>query len=212
LRKGLDSRKDQSYFLVPERPEGLDRVMFPLGERTKAEVRAEAGRVGLPVREKAESQDACFVPEGGLASFLEARLGPGAPGEVVDAGGQRLGSHAGLHPYTVGQRRGLGVSAPEPLYVLRKEAGANRLVVGSRQEATASGFSAGGAVWLVAPSAERFDCAVKIRSTAREVPCTVAVRGDQARVAFAQPQFGVAPGQMAVFYDGDEVLGGAWID
>ncbi|MBI5015191.1 MAG: tRNA 2-thiouridine(34) synthase MnmA [Deltaproteobacteria bacterium] len=211
LRKGIDPAKDQSYFLVPERPDILDHLVFPLGGRTKPEVRAEAERRGLPVARKAESQDACFVPEGGLAAFLAERLGPDRPGEIVDRAGRRLGWHAGLNAYTVGQRKGLGLAAPEPLYVVAREPQGNRLVVGPREAAMASALTAEDPVWLAHGLPERFDCAAKIRSTGRAAPCNVAVAEGRVHVRFAEPQFGVAPGQMVVFYDGDRVLGGAWI-
>lgn len=212
LRKGVDPSKDQSYFLLPEAAGGLDRVRFPLGRMTKAQVREAAGRFGLPVSGKAESQDVCFVPEGDVAGFLEARLGAGAPGEIVDAGGRVLGRHRGVHGYTVGQRKGLGVSGPEPLYVIAKDAGRNRLVVGPRGSLAAVGLRAGPPVWLARPEGRTLRCMVKIRSAAREVGCEVRPEGGGLAVAFDEPQFGVAPGQLAVFYDGDLVLGGAWIE
>jgi tRNA-specific 2-thiouridylase len=212
LRKGLDSRKDQSYFLVPDEPGGLDRVLFPLGELTKGEVRRLAAKFSLPVRAKPESQDVCFVPQRDLAAFLEARIGPARPGEVVDTSGRVLGRHRGVHAFTVGQRKGLGVSSPEPLYVLRKETAASRLVVGRRVDALVSRFLGRGAVWLHGIPAAGLECAVKVRSTGREAPCVVAAEGDRVSVALGEPQFGVAPGQLAVFYDGDLVLGSAWID
>ncbi len=212
LRKGIDPSKDQSYFLVPGSAGGLDRVRFPLGDMTKAEVRAAAERFGLPVSRKPESQDVCFVPEGDVAGFLETRHGEGTPGEIVDAGGRVLGRHRGLHAYTVGQRRGLGIAAPEPLYVIARETAENRLVVGARGDLLAPGLRAGPPVWFAEPEGEVLRCEVKIRSTAREVGCRVRPDGSGLTVAFDEPQFGVAPGQLAVFYDGDLVLGGAWIE
>ena len=213
LRKGVDPAKDQSYFLVPEDPADLSRVRFPLGSLTKGQVREAAERLGLPVARKGESQDVCFLPEGGLERFLAERLGPGAPGEIVDRSGRLLGRHRGVAAYTVGQRRGLGVSVGEPVYVIEKDVARNRLVVGPRQALLAPGLVARDAVWMEGrPPGERFRCAVKIRSTAPEVPCEVRVEGGRVRVRFDSPRFGVAPGQMAVFYRGDEVLGGAWIE
>ncbi len=211
LRTGLDPAKDQSYFLVPEAVGDLDRVLFPLGELTKAEARAVAQGKGLPVAAKAESQDVCFVAEGDLAAFLAPRLGDrAAPGDVVDRDGRVLGRHRGVHAYTVGQRKGLGIAGPEPRYVVAKDGARNRLVLGPRSALLAPGMAVGAATWLTAlPPA--FDAAVKIRSTAPAVPCRVEVRGDRAAVAFATPQFAVAPGQFAAFYDGDRVLGGGWI-
>lgn len=213
LRKGLDGAKDQSYFLAPEGPDVLDRLLFPLGGRSKEEVRRLARALGLPVSEKAESQDACFLPKGGLGEFLERRLGPDAAGDIVDSRGRKLGRHRGLRAYTLGQRRGLALAAGERLYVVGKEAEAGRLVVGPREEALSRGFQLARAVWLSERlPAGPFSCAVKIRSTAREVPCTVVPEGGGAGVSFDEPQFGVAPGQFAVFYEGDRVLGSGWIE
>ncbi len=213
LLKGADPAKDQSYFLVPEDPADLSRVRFPLGPLTKARVRETAERLGLPVARKAESQDVCFLPDGDLERFLAERLGPAAPGEVVDLSGRVVGRHRGAAAYTVGQRRGLGLSLGVPVYVIEKDMARNRLVVGPREALLAPGLVARGAVWMEGrPPGERFRCAVKIRSTAPEVPCEVHVDGQGVRVRFDSPRFGVAPGQMAVFYRGDEVLGGAWIE
>lgn len=212
LRRGLDPTKDQSYFLVPEDRAVLDRLVFPLGHLTKEEVRSQAAARGLPVASKAESQDACFLPAGGLPEFLSSRLGPGRPGEIVDTEGRRLGSHRGLEGYTVGQRRGLGLSSGAPLHVVGKDLAANRLVVGPRASAACRGFTARAPVWLDEAPTSDLSCSVKIRSTAHGVPCTVEPGGQGLRVSFAEPQFGVAPGQMAVWYEGDRVLGGAWIE
>ncbi|HSH69264.1 MAG TPA: tRNA 2-thiouridine(34) synthase MnmA [Deferrisomatales bacterium] len=211
LLRGVDRAKDQSYFLVPDAPDGLDRVLFPLGEWTKDQVRALAAGAGLPVARKADSQDVCFVPEGDLAGFLARHL-PRREGEIVDRQGRVLGHHRGVHGYTVGQRRGLGVSAPEPLYVIDCDPSTARVVVAPRRALWAGGLVGEGAVWL--PGAEdrvTLACTVQLRSTGHAAPCRVERHGDQVRVLFEAPQFGVAPGQMAVFYAGDEVLGGAWI-
>lgn len=219
LFKGADPDKDQSYFLIPDHPGGLDFVQFPLGGMTKREVRELAEETGLKVARKSESQDVCFVEDGDLGRFLGQRLTE-QPGEIVDELGEVLGHHQGIHAYTVGQRKGLGVSANEPLYVVRREVETNRLVVGPRSLLMAGGLNAQGAVWLAGDAPrERFRCTVKIRSTARDVPCEVVCLGHKVTVTFKEPQFGVAPGQMAVFYapvgstvgEVDEVLGGAWI-
>ncbi|GAB6062321.1 tRNA 2-thiouridine(34) synthase MnmA [Deferrisoma palaeochoriense] len=211
LRKGLDPKKDQSYFLVPERSEDLEGIRFPLGGWTKEEVRRKAAELGLPVARKAESQDVCFVPDGDVAGFLDRRLGPSPRGEIVDLKGQVLGTHRGQRAYTVGQRRGLGISAPVPLYVLRRDGPGNRIVVGPREALLCRDMDVDKTVWLEDDLPQEFECCVKIRSTAPEVACRVRRRGAGARVRFATPQFGVAPGQFAVFYRADEVLGGGWI-
>ncbi len=224
LLRGLDEAKDQSYFLVPDNPDGLDRVLFPLGALRKSEVRKIAERYKLPVATKSDSQDVCFVHgdlEGFLAGHLgETYLGESGGGEIVDTAGQVRGRHSGVFAYTVGQRKGLGISNPTPLYVIERDVENNRLVVGPREDTYSNGLKGDNAVWLCgAPPVEKageagedeFDCTVKIRSTASPEPCKVKRDGDSVEVTFASPQFGVAPGQMAVFYDGDLVLGGAWI-
>jgi tRNA-specific 2-thiouridylase len=212
LLRGLDATKDQSYFLVPDNPDGLDRVLFPLGALRKSEVRKIAERYKLPVATKSDSQDVCFVHDGDLEGFLSAHLGENPGGEIVDTAGQVRGRHSGVFAYTVGQRKGLGISNPTPLYVIERDVENNRLVVGPREDTYSNGLLASAAVWLHgAPDVGEFDCTVKIRSTASGEPCKVAREGDNVQVTFASPQFGVAPGQMAVFYDGDLVLGGAWI-
>lgn len=212
LRRGLDPTKDQSYFLVPEAAGDLDRVLFPLGELTKAEVRVAAQDRGLLVAAKAESQDACFVAGGDLASFLATRLGPrAAPGDVVDQEGRVLGRHRGIHAYTVGQRKGLGIAGAAPLYVVKKDAERNELVLGPRSAVVVLAVAVSDLVWL-APLPPVFDAGVQIRSTAAAVPCRVVTQVDRARVAFLTPQFGAAPGQFAAFYAGDLVLGGGWLE
>ena len=213
LRKAADRSKDQSYFVVPETPSGLERVRFPLGGLAKEEVRRIATQRGIPVATKPESQDVCFFPKRGLARFLQDRLGRPEAGEVVDAEGRVLGRHQGIHAYTVGQRKGLGIAARRPLYVVRREVATNRLVVGPREELMAGGLVGRDAAWLAeTPPGPRIACSVKIRSTAPEVACEVEVNGRRVAVRFAEPQFGVAPGQAAVFYEHDLVLGAAWIE
>lgn len=214
LLKGVDSNKDQSYFLVPDDASVLDRILFPLGGRTKEEVRRLAAEKRIPVAQKTDSQDLCFIPDGDLGSFLAARLTGTSPGEIVDREGRVLGHHGGIHSYTIGQRKGLGVAGLEPRYVLRRDATGNRLVVACRQDLYTASLVADHPVWLAAvPESGR--CTVKIRSTARAVGCRVIQQTDggepEVSVLFDRPQFGVAPGQMAVFYAGDLVLGGAWI-
>ena len=220
LLRGRDPRKDQSYFLWELTQEQLSRSLFPLGEMTKAEVREAARRHGLYVAEKRESQEICFVPDGDYAGFIERYLEAEgregerpAPGEIVDTGGHVLAEHEGVHRYTVGQRRGIGVSRPLPLYVVRVEAEANRVVVGHEGELLSSEFTAAGVNWVAfdePPGDVRADVRVRYRHT--ESPATVTPLGvGRARVRFDEPQRAVTPGQATVFYRGEEVLGGGWI-
>jgi tRNA-uridine 2-sulfurtransferase len=219
LRKGLDAAKDQSYFLYDLSEEQLAGARFPLGELTKADVRAQARAAGLPNADKEESQEICFVAPGTRAGEFVARhavsLGFGAPpekGRVEDASGERLGDHAGHFRYTIGQRRGIGVAATERLYVLEVDARSNRVVVGP--EAALEGRSALVGDVRLSPAAPPglFRAGVRIRHRAAEVPATVTPGGDgTARVEFDLPVRAVTPGQACVFYDGDLVLGGGVI-
>ena len=214
LLRGTDAGKDQSYFLHRLGQERLRRVVFPLGGMTKTEVRGKARAAGLRVADKPESQELCFVPEGtSYAELMEAWLPDRVrTGEIVDRGGRRLGSHGGVHRFTVGQRRGLGISADRPLYVLQLKPETGAVVVGDRGELLTSSFEAEDVRWVRgrAPAGE-FACSVQVRSRHRAVPARVEVRGDGFVVATEEPMAAPAPGQAAVLYDGDEVLGGGWI-
>jgi tRNA-uridine 2-sulfurtransferase len=220
LLKGRDARKDQTYFLWELTQAQLSRALFPLGELSKSEAREAARGHGLSVAEKAESQEICFVPDGDYAGFIDRYLeaeGRGgekpAGGEIVDADGRALGRHAGVHRYTVGQRRGLGLSRPLPLYVVRVEADQNRVVVGHEDELLAREFTAAGVNWVAfdEPS-EPVRADVRVRYRHREAPATITpLGGGRARVRFDEPQRAVTPGQATVFYRGEEVVGGGWI-
>jgi tRNA-specific 2-thiouridylase len=220
LLRGLDARKDQSYFLWELTQGQLSRSLFPLGEMTKDEVREAARRHGLYVAEKRESQEICFVPDGDYAGFIERYLEAEgrederpARGEIVDTEGRMLAEHEGVHRYTVGQRRGLGVSRPLPLYVVRVEPDENRVVVGHDEELLASEFEVAGVNWIAfdEPS-EAVRADVRVRYRHRESPATITPLGEgRARVRFDEPQRAVTPGQAAVFYRGEEVVGGGWI-
>lgn len=220
LLRGLDARKDQTYFLWELTQAQLSRVLFPLGELTKEDARGAARRHDLAVAEKAESQEICFVPDGDYSGFIDRYLeaegeearAPGA-GEIVDTSGAVVGRHAGVHRYTVGQRRGLGVSRQLPLYVVRVEPEENRVVVGHEDELLCSEFEAAGVNWIACeePRGEgRADVRVRYRHT--EAPARIRPAGDgRVRVRFDEPQRAVTPGQAAVFYRGEEVVGGGWI-
>jgi tRNA-specific 2-thiouridylase len=210
LRAAADPAKDQTYMLAALAPASLARMRFPLGELTKPEVRALAHAAELPVAGRAESQDLCFLAGTGKAAFL-ARHGAIAerPGEIVDGGGRVVGSHRGHHLFTVGQRKGLGVAAAEPLYVLRTEARANRVVVGSRAELATDRVSVRGAR-LHRPRDE-VD-AVRLRYHSRPVPCRVAAGADgRLELELSEPFHGAAPGQSAQLLRGDVVVGWATI-
>jgi tRNA-specific 2-thiouridylase len=219
LLRAYDEAKDQSYFLFALTQEQLARTSFPLGELTKDTVRAIARRARLPVAEKPESQEICFVPSGDYVRFIQAYVAdqghasPEAGGELVTTSGEVIGRHSGVHYFTVGQRKGLGVAAGRPLYVVELDAPNNRVVVGDEAELLRDSCEVAEVNWIpfARPSAP-VECAVRIRHRHAPVPATVeALDGAAARVRFHAPQRAVTPGQAAVFYSGDLVLGGGWI-
>jgi tRNA-specific 2-thiouridylase len=220
LLRGRDPRKDQTYFLWELTQDQLSRSMFPLGEMTKSEARELARRHGLNVAEKKESQEICFVPDGDYAGFIERYLEAEgrederpARGEIVDTEGRVVGEHEGVHRYTTGQRRGLGISRPLPLYVVGVEPKANRVVVGREEELLSSEFTAAGVNWIAFDEPkEEVRADVRIRYRHAEAPATITPLGDaRARIRFDSPQRAITPGQACVFYRGDEVVGGGWI-
>jgi tRNA-specific 2-thiouridylase len=214
LLRARDANKDQSYFLFGLTRGRLASLRFPVGEMTKDEVRAYASARGLPNARKPESMEICFVGAATAAAFVEARAGGPAGGEVVDGEGRVLARHGGVHHFTVGQRHGLGVQAPVPLYVRSLDASSRRVVVGTREEASRGEFSVSRATWVSgAPPEDPVPCTVRVRHRHAGAPGRVhALPDHRARVALDEPVVGVAPGQAAVFYLGDEVLGGGWID
>lgn len=211
LHRGADPSRDQSYFLFATTPGQLDYLRFPIGHLTKAEVRGHAERLGLAVADKPDSQDICFVPSGDYASVVRAlRPEAGEPGEIVDLAGTVLGRHPGLIHFTVGQRRGLEIGGQErPLYVVRLDPATRRVVVGPREALAVASASLSDLNWIGPPlGAQGCDVMVKVRSAAAAVAAHIDGRG---HVHFASPEYGVAPGQAAVAYDGDRLLGGGWI-
>ena len=214
LRRGRDTEKDQSYFLFDLTQEQLAHAMFPLGDYTKGEVRDMASRFALRVAAKPESQEICFIPDGNYRNFLRPRLEAESiqNGPIVDTSGKVLGEHQGLPFYTVGQRRGLGIAAAQPLHVVSVETNDNTLVVGTRDEATRDSFVVERLNWMRRPPEHNLKTTVQIRYRQRPIPATVRPLGrTSAEISLDEPQFAIAPGQAAVFYDGDTVVGGGWI-
>ncbi|PLY02533.1 MAG: tRNA 2-thiouridine(34) synthase MnmA [Desulfuromonas sp.] len=213
LRKGLDANKDQSYFLFTLTQAQMAMVRFPLGGMTKDEVRGHGARLGLRVAEKAESQDICFVPDGDYVRFLEEQRGAGSmDGEIAHVSGEVLGTHHGTYRYTIGQRRGLGLSWPQPLYVVAIDAANKRVVVGEKEHLAVCELEAFEVNWMIPPPATPLEAACRIRYRHHEAPALITpLDQERVRVRFETPQKGVTPGQAVVFYRGDAVLGGGWI-
>jgi tRNA-specific 2-thiouridylase len=214
LLKAEDRTKDQSYFLFMLTPEILRRTLFPLGTLSKDYVRGFLRSEGITVSESEESQELCFIPNCDYKAFLSYHGIGSQPGPIVDLRGEVLGRHEGIYRYTVGQRRGLGVCAPKPYYVVKIVADTNTIVVGTREETFASTVRIS-KVNILEPSRLSINATfdIKIRSTTVPVPCTLIRKSeDFLEFKFDQPQPAVAPGQAAVLYYGDRVIGGGWID
>ena len=212
LLAARDRRKDQSYFLFALAQRDLERTLFPIGDLTKEEVRAVARSLELGVAEKAESQDVCFTAGEGYAAFVERTSDPRRwrPGRIVDESGRALGRHAGVHRFTVGQRKGLGGGAPAPRYVTSIDAASGDVRVGPRSALARSGFWTRDVRWTGRRRPAR--ARVRIRHRQEPVPCGLEVGpAGGVRVVLDRPAYGVAPGQAAVWYEGDRVLGGGWI-
>jgi tRNA-uridine 2-sulfurtransferase len=214
LLRGTDRDKDQSYFLFSLTQDQLAHAMFPVGRLTKKEVRAHAERRGLLVASKPDSHEICFVPDGDAAGYVERRLDHIQPGEIVDSGGRVVGQHRGVHRLTVGQRKGLGLASGVPMYVLRLEPAAARVVVGPREELGRRDLTAAAVNWIAgAPPSAPVRVTARIRHRHQDAPALVSPDGtDRISLRFDDPQLAITPGQAVVFYDGDETLGGGWID
>ena len=206
LHKGADPGRDQSYFLYGTTREQLDYLRFPLGDLPKSEVRKLAEEAGLLVADKPDSQDICFVPDGDYAGLVKKmRPETEAPGDIVDTDGKLLGRHRGVVHFTIGQRRGIEIGGmAEPLYVVRIEPEQRRLVVGPRRALAVESLRVADLNWI---GEDQRDVSVKVRSLA--APVSARIDGD--RISFSRPEYGVAPGQAAVVYDGSRLLGGGWI-
>jgi len=215
LKKGSDHGKDQSYFLYAMTQEQLRHSLFPLGELNKERVRRIAEELGLPVASRPESRDICFIPDSDYPKFLGEYAGGAArPGPILDRRGKILGEHKGLIFYTVGQRKGLGISAGEPLYVVAINREGNAVIVGSREETYGSEFIASELKWLAIEEPKQpIRVKARIRYRHQEAGATVIPAGeDRVQVTFEEPQMALTPGQAVVFYDGDTVIGGGSIE
>ena len=220
LLRGLNSQKDQSYFLWELTQDQLSRALFPLGEMSKPEARDAARHHGLAVAEKKESQEICFVPDGDYAGFIDRYLDaenaidrlPG-DGEIVDMSGQVIGQHRGIHRYTIGQRRGIGIADARPLYVISLEAEKNRVTVGTQEDLLDRNFTAAGVNWISQTDPkEPVTAKVRVRYRHTAAPAIITpLENQRVQVVFTEPQRAITPGQATVFYRGDEVVGGGWI-
>ncbi|WP_417460343.1 tRNA 2-thiouridine(34) synthase MnmA [Kordiimonas sp.] len=215
LVRGVDGGKDQSYFLFATTQAQMDFLRFPLGHMDKAQTRGQAERFGLTVADKPDSQDICFVPEGRYVDVIE-RLRPGAlePGDIVDVDGNVLGQHEGIVKYTIGQRRGIGIGGTdEPLYVVKLNPAKKQVIVGPKEALLTTAIGVKDVNWIGEPVPhEGLMVIAKIRSTRPGVPARLFMEGTRVRLVLEEAEAGVSPGQAAVFYDGDRVLGGGWID
>ncbi len=214
LFRARDSRKDQSYVLFGIGPEVLSRTWFPLGELTKTEVREHARRLGLELHDKAESQDICFVPDRDYARLVKSRRGDVfQPGPILHVEGHPIGTHDGIPHFTVGQRRGLRVAAGEPIYVSAIDAATNTVLAGPRRSVMRDELFARDVNWLSPAPAKPFRAHAKIRYQHEAAAATVTPHGTEAAtIRFDQAQLAITPGQAVVLYEGDEVLGGGWIE
>jgi tRNA-specific 2-thiouridylase len=219
LLRAVDGAKDQTFFLFGLTQEQLSRTDFPLGELDKTAVREIARQAALPVAEKPESQEICFVPSGNYVRFIEAYLGergetlPEEEGDLVTTNGEVVGRHRGVHHYTIGQRKGLGIAAGRPLYVVELDRAANRVIVGGDAELRSESCEVRDVNWISFAALDApVRASVKIRHRHEPAAATVEpIDGTSARVFFDLPQRAITPGQAAVFYSGDAVLGGGWI-
>lgn len=220
LSRPADRSKDQTYFLFGLTQDQLAHTLFPLGEMTKPEVRGMASDAGLSVASKPDSQEICFIPGGDYGAFLRAYLReqgeemPEAPGEIVSPDGQLLGTHTGVHGFTVGQRKGLGVSSASPLYVLQIDPASRKVTAGPEAELLGSELTACGVNWVAEAGLDaprRLDVKIRHRHEAAAAVVTD-LGGGRAAVKFEIPQRAISPGQASVFYDGDDVVGGGWIE
>ena len=217
LKRGVDAGKDQSYFLFSLTQEQLAHAVFPVGGRPKDAVREYARSRGLPVADKPDSQEICFIPDHDYATFITTRSpeARNSAGPIVDEGGRAVGSHGGIHRFTIGQRKGLGLSSPTgaPLYVLALSSTDRQVVVGPKASLERTTLTASCVNWIVGEPSGAVRVEAQIRHRHRPAPATARTLGSgRAEVVFDAPQIAVTPGQAVVLYDGDTVIGGGWID
>ncbi len=216
LMKGLDNAKDQSYFLFSMTQEQLSKTLFPLGSYTKPKIREMAKEANLITASKPESMDICFIPDGDYAAFIERHFPEKIPpkGPVKTADGQTVGSHKGIHSYTIGQRKGLNIAFGKPLYVSNINPKTNEIRVGSLGETQKTSCTVSNVTWVAYDGSEKkYQATVKLRSKSPEANAYIYPKEDGgALIEFEKPQHAITPGQAAVFYQGDDVLGGGWID
>lgn len=236
LKKGIDAKKDQSYVLYILKPQDIKKIILPLGNYRKDEVREIAKRLNLPAAQREESQEVCFIEDRNYFKFIE-KLSPlvGRPGPIIDMNGKVIGTHKGIHAYTVGQRKRLGIASKDPFYVVKIDALRNTVYVGTQEAAKKKDFSVEDLNWIMPPPAENFKATVKVRSMMKDVPANVFlgtskelrvtskeqvmyasrithhVSSEIVRLVFDEPQWAPASGQSAVFYNGDTVIGGGVI-
>lgn len=212
LLKGIDPHKDQSYFLAFLSQRQLADACFPLGNMKKSDVKKVAEKNGLKPLSKKESQDVCFIHEKGYADFLKDQGIPSSPGPIMEKNGKVIGEHKGLHLFTIGQRRGINCPAPEPYHVLRLDTKNNRLIVGSKQDLLSSTCIAEKTNWIIRKPSSPVHAQVKIRYQHNPAQATlIPLSGQRVEIHFKKPQYSITPGQGAVFYRDEEILGGGWI-
>ncbi len=214
LKKGIDPKKDQSYFLYVLKREELNRILLPLGNYKKEHIREIAVKLSIPAAKRPESQEICFIEDKNYFKFIH-KLNPliGSRGPIKDLSGKILGEHKGIYHYTIGQRKGLGISSPNPLYVARIDAVKNTIYVGNQESAEVKEFDVDDINWITELPHNEFRATVKVRSMMNAAPATLTLgtKAKTVKVIFDEPQWAPAPGQSAVFYDGDIVIGGGVI-
>lgn len=214
VQRAVEGAKDQSYALAGLQQDQLSRILWPLGGMTKEDTRALARELGLVTADKPESQEICFVPDDNYRNFLATRVGESRPGPILTTSGDLLGEHRGIAFYTVGQRKGLGIAAPRPYFVVRLDPERNAVIVGHEEDTFCRGLNASEIVWGgLAPRQEPFDCLAQVRYRHRAVPAQAVVENGLLKVSFSEPERGVTPGQWCVLYDLDDcVLAAGIID